>query len=397
MYGVILNLASFVDPKAKKLVQGRKQTLKIIESKKAEYPNTKWIWVHAASLGEFEQGRHLINRISAEYPEYKIALSFYSPSGYEPRQNYKIADLVVYMPLDTKQKAIEFINTLSPHLAIFIKYDFWWNHLNELQSKAIPTIFISAEIRPNQYFIKNKLGGIRSILTKIDHFYLQTQRSADLLNSIGISSTTVTGDSRLDSIINEEKLALPIQKEIETWKSGQKCIIYGSVHLSDINAIKQMLNIEAKHLIVPHDVDLINISSIQSHLPNAVKYSELGFNNSSVVILDQIGVLRHLYYTADLVYIGGGFGKGIHNTLEPLVQLVPIIIGPSYSKFPEAIELISVDAIRTIHTANIAFEEAEQMLMSSNHLRKMAQRQYIRTHSGATAHIIVSLANNNWI
>ncbi len=397
IYGAILKLVSPFVPKAKEIVQGRQQSLDIIQSKKEEHPNAKWIWIHAASLGEFEQGRYLIDRIAIDYPQYKIALSFYSPSGYVPRKNYKNADMIFYMPLDTRHNAKVFIETLTPSLTIFIKYDFWWNHLYTLQSLSIPTVFISSEIRPEQYFIKRKLGNIRNLLSGVDHYYVQTQNSADVLHSVGITNATVTGDSRLDSILHEEVKELPIQKEILNWKGNQKCIIYGSVHLSDIDVLKSMLTLEAKHLIVPHDIDLANITAIQSHLPTSIVYSQSGLQGSTVAILDQIGVLRHIYNTADLVYIGGGFGKGIHNTLEPLVQLVPILIGPKYHKFPEAIDLIAIDAIRTIDIANKAHQEASRILEDSNKQSKTTQQQYISAHSGATDSVIYSLKKNKWI
>ena len=397
IYGVILQFASFFDPKAKLLIRGREQSISVVKSIKLKYPDSKWIWIHAASLGEFEQGRYLIDRISADYSQYKIALSFYSPSGYVPQQNCQNVDMVFYMPLDTVYNANKLIDTLSPHLAIFIKYDFWWNHLNALQSKSIPTVFISTMIRSDQYFIKYKLGSIRSILSSVDHYYVQTQKSADLLQSIGIVNTTVTGDSRLDSILFEEVNDVPIQKEILNWKSNGKCIIYGSVHLSDMEVIKEMSSINVKHLIVPHDIDSANITAFQSQLPASMIYSQSGLKDSSMVILDKLGVLRHIYNTADLVYIGGGFGKGIHNILEPLVQLIPILIGSNYHKFPEAVDLITEDAIKAIDTATSACIEAKNMLMESNNERKKTQNQYIRTHSGATEKILPSLEENKWI
>ena len=394
---MILQFASFFDPKAKLLIRGREQSISVVKSIKLKYPDSKWIWIHAASLGEFEQGRYLIDRISADYSQYKIALSFYSPSGYVPQQYFQNVDMVFYMPLDTVYNANKLIDTLSPHLAIFIKYDFWWNHLNALQSKSIPTVFISTMIRSDQYFIKYKLGSILSILSSVDHYYVQTQKSADLLQSIGIVNTTVTGDSRLDSILFEEVNDVPIQKEILNWKSNGKCIIYGSVHLSDMEVIKEMSSINVKHLIVPHDIDSANITAFQSQLPASMIYSQSGLEDSSMVILDKLGVLRHIYNTADLVYIGGGFGKGIHNILEPLVQLIPILIGSNYHKFPEAVDLITEDAIKAIYTATLACIEAKNMLMESNNERKKTQNQYIRTHSGATEKILTSLGENKWI
>lgn len=397
IYGLLLRLASLFVPKAKALVKGRSRSLEIIRSKKAEFPNEKWIWVHAASLGEFEQGRHLIDILAEKYSEYKIALSFYSPSGYVPRHNYKNVDMVFYLPLDTVGNANTLIKSLSPHLAIFIKYDFWWNHLNALQDSSIPTIFISAEIRTNQYFVKYHFGKIRTILEQIDHFYVQTQKSADLLRSIDIQHATVAGDSRLDSILNEEVAALPILNEIIEWKGDQKCIIYGSIHLSDIDVLNEMTSIEARHLIVPHDIDETNISSIKSQLPGAEIYSDSGLQDCSLVILDKLGVLRHIYGKADIVYIGGGFGNGIHNTLEPLVSLVPILIGPNYHKFPEAVFLTENYAIEVVDDPAKAKSVTQQLLLSSHTRTKCIQEQYISLHSGATNKIISSMLKNKWI
>ena len=181
------------------------------------------------------------------------------------------------------------------------------------------------------------------------------------------------------------------------WKSSGKCIIYGSVHLSDLEVIQEMSSINAKHLVVPHDIDAANISAFQSQLPEAMIYGQSGLKVSSMVILDKLGILRHIYSTADLVYIGGGFGKGIHNILESLVQLIPILIGPNYLKFPEAVDLISEDAIKTINTATLACVQAKKMLMEPNKQRRKSQEQYIRSHSGATNQVVSSLSEKKWI
>lgn len=397
IYGVILLIAALFHSKARELVRGREQSLDIILNKKSQYPKARWIWIHASSLGEFEQGRYMIDSLSSKFPEYKIALSFYSPSGYLPRSNYVNADMVFYLPLDTLKNAKNLIRVLSPHLAIFIKYDFWWNHLRALQLCSIPTLFISTTIRSNQYFIKYKLGGIRKILTKVNHFYVQTQESAELLNSIDIHTTTVVGDSRLDSIIHEKNEELPIKKEIFDWKINSTCIIYGSIHLTDIEIIKELSSLPGKHLIVPHDVDGKSIEVIQKQLPRAVLYTESGMSDSPIVILDKLGMLRHIYDTSDLVYIGGGFGRGIHNTLEPLVKLVPILIGPNYSKFPEAIDLVSKGAITVVDSAQNARNIANEILASPNKESKAVQQEYISSHSGATQQILSSIVKNGWI
>lgn len=397
VYGALLWIAAFFQPKAQLLVSGRKGVSKYITDQKLKYPNSNWIWIHAASLGEFEQGRYLIERLKTEYPQHKIALSFYSPSGYEPRKNYDKADMVFYLPLDTPINAITTIKLLNPRLAIFIKYDFWWNHLKALQDQNIPTVFISAMIRSDQYFVKRPLGQIRSILQGVRHYYVQTDESKALLAGMNINHATVIGDSRLDSIINEIQPELPIFDELVKWKSTRQCIIYGSVHKSDIPIIRSMMDIDACHLIVPHDVDKSSISLFDSAFRDAVLYSDQGFVFDHNVILDKTGLLRYIYQYTDIVYIGGGFSSGIHNILEPLVHIKPILIGPNYNKFPEAIELVSVDVIQTINTAKEALKGTKAALAKDNKLRALNQNLYIAKHSGATDIILRSLYDNRWI
>ena len=378
------------------MLEGRSVSFDIINEGKNKHPNADWIWIHAASLGEFEQGRYLIERIQSNYPQYRIALSFYSPSGYEARKNYKYADIVFYLPLDTTKNAEYLVKTLNPVLAIFIKYDFWWNHLYALSKSNINTVFISAMIRPDQYFVRYKLGRIRSILQGINHYYVQTKDSKEILKSLNIDQCTISGDSRLDSILKEKKPPLAIKREILEWKSSKRCFIYGSVHVSDIPVIKAMQDLDAYHIIVPHDVDEKNINHFTSSFPSSQRYTISGFQGN-IVVLDQSGLLRFLYDLADIIYIGGGFGKGIHNVLEPLIYTKPIIVGPKYEKFPEAIELIAKDAIRTISHANQAINAAKTSLERYNKYTLSLQKQYIQENSGASDIILGSLGDNQWI
>lgn len=396
IYGLLLRFFSIFNVKAQKLVVGRSKTFDIIRKGKAIYPNSDWIWIHASSLGEFEQGRYLIEEIKSKHSSYKIALSFYSPSGYEPRKDYQFADMVFYLPLDSPSNASQLVKLLSPKLAIFIKYDFWWNHLRSLIKYQIPTVFISAMIRRDQYFIKYNLKSLRSILGDITHFYVQNKNSQIILNEKGIKQCTVTGDSRLDSILHEESLNLEIHREILEWKGAKKCIVYGSIHKSDIPIIRELQDVDARHLIVPHDVNDENIDTIRKSVLGSELYSSSGFE-SNIVILDKTGILRFIYACSDLVYIGGGFGKGIHNILEPLIHHKPIIIGPKYDKFPEATDLVEKDAIRTINTTNQARVIAKDYLNGENNQIKILQDQYIKAKSGSTHKILRSMTKNGWI
>jgi len=396
-YGFIIWLASFFNPKAKSILSGRKSTLKYISEQKLLFPLSDWIWIHASSLGEFEQGRHLIERLKIEYPEYKIALSFFSPSGYDARKDYEKVDMVFYLPLDTAKNAELLLESLNPQLAIFIKYDFWWNILNQLQIAQVPTVFVSSVIRSNHYFVKYQLGKIRSILKGINHFYVQNEQSKELLKSLSILQVTVAGDSRLDSILAETTPENIVFSELSNWKSDDKCMLYGSVHEADIEVIKSMQSIDARHLIVPHDIHVSNIQVFKNSFPNAGLYSESGFQKQSMIILDQMGILKYIYRFSDVIYIGGGFGKGIHNTLEPLVHLKPLIIGPNYLKFPEAVTLVGEDVIKTISTPKEAKNTALQCLNEDIKVRKAKQKRYIFSNSGATSVILASLRQNNWV
>lgn len=397
IYGILLRMLSFFIPKARLIVDGRKHTFSDIAEQKAKYPDCEWLWIHASSLGEFEQVRHIIDRLKSDYTNYRIALSFYSPSGYIPRKKYHNADAVFYLPLDTTHNAKKLISLLYPKLVMFVKYDFWWNLLESLQIYNIPTIFISSTFRTNQYFIKWRLGKIRKILKGIDHFYVQTAENKQVLSNIGINKSTTSGDSRLDSIVNEVKQELPIYDEIERWKTYNPCIIYGSIHLSDLSVVNSLQNIDAYHLIVPHDIDKSNIKKLIESIPDSKLYSIDGFDQGKVVILDQLGVLRNIYQFADLIYIGGGFGSGIHNILEPLVHLKPILIGPNYDKFPEAVSLVKNKAIATINNGEEALNLARIDLNENNILKAERQSQYIESRTGATDIILRSLSDNHWI
>lgn len=383
-YGLAIKCVSPFSPKAKKWVLGRRDSFKYLQNARNQFIDDKWIWIHVASLGEFEQARYLIELIKNGNTNTKIALSFYSPSGYESRKDYPLADYVFYMPIDTKANAKKTISILRPTAAIFVKYDFWWHHLSQLHISKVPTYFISATIRKDHYFVKYPLFKFRNILRTVNHFFVQTESDAEELNSIAITQHTVCGDTRLDSIINEVKPLISIKAKLKKWIDGQKCIIYGSVHLSDIEVVEPMSKINnAKHIIVPHDIDIQNVNKIGSALNVTALSSESDYSEDHIII-NEIGVLRHIYDLADLVYIGGGFGNGIHNILEPLVSLVPIIIGPKYEKFPEAVILNQSRAIRVIKNKAEAIDIATEILSSNQNELINAQSFYINQNKGAT-------------
>ena len=389
MYGWIIKLCSMWNHKASLWIHGRKNVFDVLAIARAKHPDDLWIWVHASSLGEYEQGKHLMNLLKNDNPSIKIALSFFSPSGYEQCKANTIADIVFYMPLDTQSNASKTIAALLPKVAIFIKYDFWWNHLKVLQEHKIHTFFISSTFRTDQYFVKYKINSMIKILRSIDHFFVQDVNSLSVLSQLEITQATVVGDSRLDSILSEDTQEYPIIDDLDEWSNDHKIIIYGSVHTSDLFIVNAMLEIEAYHLIVPHDINEANLKEIETRLSiPTTRYSDYvtkGSNN--VIILDQMGVLKHIYCKADIIYIGGGFGDGIHNVLEPVIHYKPILIGPKYHKFPEAIALVESKAIRVIEKADNAYSAALSYLESGEMSYSEMQMKYVKENSGASEKI----------
>jgi 3-deoxy-D-manno-octulosonic-acid transferase len=352
LYNIIVQIASlFIQimalfvPKIKLFVNGRKTVFETLKQKLTHEDKT--IWFHAASLGEYEQGLPVIEKIKEKFPNHKIVITFFSPSGYEVRKNNTVADVTVYLPLDTKQNAQKFIKTINPEMVFFIKYEFWPNYLNELKAKNIKTYLISGIFRENQAFFKWYGGFYRNALQTFDCFFVQNDSSKKLVQSIGFNNVKVSGDTRFDRVaaILERDNSLDF---IEKFKNKKKTIVVGSSWPKDenllINFINQSPN-EVKFIIAPHNILQSTIVNLQSSIKKpTVLFSEKEgkeLSDFNVYIIDTIGILTKIYSYADIAYVGGGFGNpGVHNILEPATFGVPIIIGPNYSHFAEATALI---------------------------------------------------------
>jgi 3-deoxy-D-manno-octulosonic-acid transferase len=346
LYFFTIRFAALFIPKAKLWVNGRKNFWQNINP--AEFSNHNWIWIHCASLGEFEQGRPLIEKIKTQHPHYKILLTFFSPSGYEIRKNYSLADKICYLPADTPKNAKRFIEIVKPQQVFFIKYEFWYYFLKTLYQKNIPVYLVSAIFRTNQVFFKPWGGFYRQILGYFKHIFVQNKASADLLRKINISDFSVNGDTRFDrvaNIVNDAK-TIPL---INSFKNNCLTIIAGSTWPDDekllVTFINQNKALNLRYIIVPHEINHQAIAHLkQSIQAKCCLYSENKIKDATVLIIDTIGILSSAYKYADIAYIGGGFGKGIHNTLEAATYGLPVIFGPRYQKFDEACELIRIKA-----------------------------------------------------
>ncbi|WP_413532461.1 3-deoxy-D-manno-octulosonic acid transferase [Empedobacter brevis] len=398
-YGMALKLASNFNKKAKLWVDGRKNWEEKIASK---ISNTdKVLWIHCSSLGEFEQGRPVIEALKEKYPTHKIAVSFFSPSGYEIRKNYQGADLIFYLPLDTKSNAEKLIKVLHPEILILVKYEYWFNLITALHQHNIPTIVVSAIFRESQNFFKNNGNNwFAKKLNLINHFFVQNQQSKDLLDNIHISQSTIAGDTRFDrvkQIIHQDNQL----NFMDHFKADSKLIVVGSSWPKDeelfVELINQKLNENWKILFAPHNLNEAEINSFLTKInQKAIKYSDLEktnnqmLNDSKVFILNTIGILSKVYVYADITYIGGGFGAGIHNTLEAVTFGNPVVFGPKYKKFQEAVDLIEIGGGFSISNQN-NFNEIMNRLMNDEKFRKESGKKagdFVQNSPNATKIIL---------
>ncbi len=344
LYLLIVFIASHFNAKAKFFIEGRKGIWERMA--KQVDPSCQTIWVHCSSLGEFEQGRPVIEAIKQHDPNLRIFLTFFSPSGYEIRKNYPLADYIFYLPLDTKRNAKRFIRLINPQMAIFVKYEFWYHYLNELKNRNIPTYLVSGVFRANQIFFKPYGGWYRKFLNAFTTFFVQNNDSKNLLQSIGYSNVIVTGDTRFDRVakIASEAKEIPLVRD---FVANHQVLVAGSTWPKDEDIILPLANEfpELKIIIVPHEIDELHIQEIirKSPIP-PIRFSKPDFSKTTeakILIVDTIGLLSSIYQYATVAYIGGGFGTGIHNTLEAAAYGIPVIFGPNYHKFQEANDLIA--------------------------------------------------------
>ncbi|MCB0807291.1 MAG: 3-deoxy-D-manno-octulosonic acid transferase, partial [Bacteroidales bacterium] len=351
LYLLLIRLASLFNKKAALWLSGRKNLFTDLSNRIDT--KAKYIWIHCASLGEFEQGRPVIEQIRKELPGYKIALSFFSPSGYEVRKNYNGVDLVTYLPIDTPGNARKFIEILNPQLAVFVKYEFWFNYLKALHNKDVAVLIISAIFRKEQHFFKTYGGWFRNQLRNIHRIFVQNQTSAGLLHSIGIENVTISGDTRFDRVAD---IALQPKKfpVVEKFAEGSKVLLAGSSWPADERFLPSLLKQqELKLIIAPHEIHEEHLKSIETMFPEGqiIRFSKATDHNigsAEVLLIDGIGFLSSLYQYCDIAHIGGGFGKGIHNILEAVTFGKPVVFGPNYRKFNEAVELIQNGGAFTI-------------------------------------------------
>lgn len=344
-FGLMLKTASFFNLKAKKWVLGRKNWKTNALKNASKIRNA--FWFHCASLGEFEQGRPLLEALKIKYPETPIVLTFFSPSGFEMRKNYREADYICYLPLDTPSNAQFFVNTIRPKAAFFIKYEFWLNFLLELKNQNIPAFNISGNFRPEQRFFTKKNPFYRESLLCFSHFFVQNQQSRDLLSSIGLENVTVSGDTRYDRVAANAVQAKSSQVLLD-FKEKEPLLIVGSSWAVDHQMIVPKINdgtIQEKVIIAPHEINEKSNNTILEQLAvKAFRYScndeVVSFSQKRVAVLDCMGFLANAYILGSYAYVGGAFGKGLHNILEPAVFGLPVIFGPYFAKFPEAQEFI---------------------------------------------------------
>ncbi|WP_428400504.1 3-deoxy-D-manno-octulosonic acid transferase [Niabella insulamsoli] len=405
IYQLGIRLASFFNPKAKRWIDGRKN---IFDRMREELPpGGPIIWMHCASLGEFEQGRPVLEKLKADFPTHKIFLSFFSPSGYEVRKNYNGADWVYYLPLDTPANAKQFIEILKPQLVIFVKYEYWYNYLNELKRRHIPTLLISAIFRKDAIFFKWYGSLHRRMVRCFSHIFVQTDDSFHRIQTIvPPAKLTCAGDTRFDRVaaIAADFTPLPVIEKFLADNKNAFVIVAGSTWPEDETMLQRLFagHQEIVLIIAPHEVDAEHIHMLKGGFPGAALYSEKEKNGASatmaqeskVLIIDNIGMLSRLYQYATVAYVGGGFNKsGIHNTLEAAVYGKPVVFGPHYQKFAEARGLIEQKAGISYATEAQFVKVMENFLSDPEWVSAYGAnaKKFVSDNLGATDQIL------NWI
>jgi 3-deoxy-D-manno-octulosonic-acid transferase len=419
VYKILIGIAALWNPKARLWKAGRKNILhrlgSDLNSEKSEI-----IWMHCASLGEFEQGRPLLEKLKRVYPRYKTLLTFFSPSGYNAINNTTIADFIYYLPFGKRTVASDFVTLVHPKLVLWVKYDYWYYFIDELRKRKIPLLLISANFRKDQIFFRwyGKLH--RQMLHCFSHLFVQTDYSKNLLSKIGFSQQiTISGDTRFDRVVEIASRFKPL-KDIETFCGEYKVIVAGSTWSEDAEELDHFANSnpEIKFIIAPHEIDELHMKDIERLFKRTIRYSEMqlqmadgrwmmaGDHSDSetptpttpnVLIIDNIGMLSRLYKYATITYVGGGFGQdGVHNVLEAAVYGKPVIFGPVFNKYIEAIELLEEGGAYTIENA-LELEDILKQLLSDHQLYMTvcrAAKNYVMTKKGATEKIIQYIQEN---
>ncbi len=400
MAGLGMRLASPWHHKARLTIQGQSRAISYL--KNTLDPSGGYIWIHSSSLGEFEQGRPLIEMIREHQPNAKILLTFYSPSGYEVRKNYDKVDAVCYMPLDTASKARDFLDVVKPKMAIFVKYEFWGNFLEQLKERHVPTYIISSIFRESQSFFKPWGGMFRKMLRCFTHLYVQDEHSLKLLHGIGIDNVTVCGDTRLDRVLQIKAQAKQFPAIAQMVDGCKNVLVMGSSWEPDEDIVLPYFNShpEVKMIIAPHEFDEHRLQAMMSRITRPVaRYTQLEGKDPSMldcIIIDCFGLLSSLYRYGTVAYVGGGFGSGIHNVPEAAVYGIPVLFGPRHEKFREAVELNACGGAFAISDAQQCTAVLDKLLSNDDALKTAgnAASHYITTHTGATMLIFNDLFND---
>ncbi|TDN90494.1 3-deoxy-D-manno-octulosonic-acid transferase [Salegentibacter sp. 24] len=390
-----LPLAGRFSPKLQLFTQGRKSVFSILE--REIEPTSNYLWIHAASLGEFEQAMPIIEELKIRFPKYKVLISFFSPSGYENKKNHPLADVITYLPLDTPQNAQRFLELTRPKVALFIKYEIWPNYLKELKKRNIRTFLVSGVFRKNQIYFKPYGGFMRKALGNFEHLFVQNETSLKLLNNIGFKNISLSGDTRFDRVSKQIRYNNQL-KFAEDFINNTTCLVAGSTWLEDETLLLPFINDPSKKIkiiLAPHEIKENKIKALQQKIKKkSVRFTEntnKELSSYDVLILDTIGLLGKIYSYADIAYVGGAAGSsGLHNILEPATFGIPIIIGKNYKKFPEAIRLRQLAGLFSVENAE-GFSEISNKLIRDKDFRQktgMIAGHFVNSNVGATNRII---------
>ncbi|TKD66576.1 3-deoxy-D-manno-octulosonic acid transferase [Flavobacterium sp. ASW18X] len=392
--GFLLKLIALFNPKIKLFVAGRKESFNRIKA--GLNKNDDVLWMHAASLGEYEQGLPILEALKKTYPNYKILLTFFSPSGYEVKKDKTPADVVAYLPLDTRANARKILRLIQPKAVLFVKYEVWPSLMTALKKSDIPTLLVSGIFSERQVYFKWYGGFLKNALKKFDYYYVQDENSKNLLASIGITNVTVGGDSRFDRVtqILESDTTLSF---MDAFLQDHPCIVAGSTWPPDEELLTTFINKDIsdyKYVLAPHTLKPAHISKIEAQLKvPTVRYSNLkntDVSKAKVIILDTIGLLTKVYSYATIAYVGGAFGTGLHNTLEPAVFGIPVLIGPDYIDFIEAKALVKKGGILSINNQGELNDKLSQLQTQKQEQKRLGKlnASYIQNQKGATEKVM---------
>lgn len=403
LYITSIRLAALLGhSKAKLWVRGRKQLYLQYQAYFRQSSQDKWIWIHASSLGEFEQGRSIIELLKQKHPDIKILLTFFSPSGYEIRKNYEYADAVLYFPPDFPWIIRNVIRTVRPVLVIFVKYDFWFHFLKECSRQGVPVIFVSSLFRPTQYFFKAYGKWFRRQLQQyVSMFFVQNKESAELLKTYGFSNITISGDTRIDRVIRIREQTDEMHSIMQRWSENRQIIVAGSTWPPDERILKEVFLAcpDLSFILAPHDVSEKRLYEIEQLFgkDTLCRLSQFSDNfTGRILMIDCIGLLSKLYRYGMIAYIGNGFGRGIHNILEAVVYGKPVIFGPNYQKFPEAVYLVKQYAAFPVYNAEQCIDVVKRLIYNDEFYRKASDAcyYYIEQNQGAATCVVQYIEKN---